>query len=62
MRSSHSSSFSAGRAFSAGNEPTTPDLHWAITRSGLEMMNSGEQTAGSDRFWSRAGRSMVGFL
>src|SRR5215813_5681505 len=49
MRAIHSSSSEAGRAFSAGNEPTTPALHWAITRSGTEMMNSGEPITGIDR-------------
>ena len=39
----------AGRAFSAGNDPTTPALHCAITRSGTEMMNSGAPIAGMDR-------------
>ena len=47
MRLSHSSSFSTGRAFSAGNEPTMPALHWAITSSGPETMNSGDPTTGS---------------
>src|SRR5690242_9246377 len=49
MRAIHSSSSEAGRAFSAGNEPTTPALHCAITRSGTEMMNSGEPITGIDR-------------
>src|SRR5882762_10117231 len=49
IRPSHSSSSSAGRAFSAGNDPTTPALHCAITRSGTEMMNSGAPITGSDR-------------
>src|SRR5262245_11605000 len=49
MRAIHSSSSEAGRALSAGNEPTTPALHWAITRSGTEMMNSGEPITGIDR-------------
>jgi hypothetical protein len=34
---------------SAGNAPITPALHWAITRSGLEMMNSGEPITGRRR-------------
>ena len=42
IRLSHSSSTGAGRAFSAGNAPTMPALHWAMTRSGPETMNSGE--------------------
>src|SRR5512143_688105 len=49
MRASHSSSSAAGRALSAGNEPTTPALHCAITRSGTEMMKSGEPITGIDR-------------
>ena len=49
IRASHSSSSSGGRAFSAGNEPTTPALHCAITRSGTEMMNSGAPITGIDR-------------
>ncbi len=49
MRASHSSSCDSGRAFSDGNEPTTPALHWAMVKSGLEMMNSGEQITGSRR-------------
>src|SRR5215475_9708992 len=49
IRASHSSSSSGGRAFNAGNAPTTPALHWAITRSGTEMMNSGEPITGIDR-------------
>src|SRR5215475_9472146 len=49
MRAIHSSSSSGGRAFSAGNEPTTPALHCAITRSGTEMMKSGEPITGIDR-------------
>src|SRR5689334_16726242 len=49
MRAIHSSSSEAGRAFSAGNEPTTPALHCAITRSGTEIMKSGEPITGIDR-------------
>src|SRR6516165_3535486 len=49
MRASHSSSCAGGRAFNARNEPTTPALHWAMTRSGTEMMNSGAPITGSDR-------------
>src|SRR4030095_2549364 len=33
----------------AGTRPTTPALHWAITRSGTEMMNSGDPITGIDR-------------
>ena len=63
MRCSHSSSTSAGRALRAGNEPTTPALHWAMTRSGLEMINSGEQMTGRLRLpCSTVGRLMVRFL
>ena len=47
MRVSHSPSFSTGRALSAGNEPTTPALHWAMTSSGPDTMKSGEPTTGS---------------
>src|SRR3954466_1832765 len=49
MRASHSSSSSGGRALRDGNEPTTPALHCAITRSGTEMMKSGEPITGIDR-------------
>src|SRR5450755_1327929 len=49
IRTSHSSSRSGGRAFSAGNDPTIPALHCAITRSGTEMMNSGAPITGIDR-------------
>src|ERR1700745_3971677 len=49
MRWSHSSSNSGGLALSAGNAPTTPALHCAITRSGTEMMKSGEPITGIDR-------------
>ena len=44
---SHSSSWEMGRALSAGNAPTIPALHWAITSAGCEMMNSGAPTTGS---------------
>ena len=49
IRASHSSSSAGGRAFSAGNDPTIPALHCAITRSGTEMMNSGAPITGIDR-------------
>src|SRR5947209_646872 len=49
IRSSHSSSCSFGRALRAGKAPTTPEIHWAMTRSGLEMMNSGAPMTGSRR-------------
>ena len=40
---------SLGLALSAGNEPTTPALHWAMTKSGLETMKSGEAITGMRR-------------
>src|ERR1700748_1809411 len=49
MRPSHSSSNSGGRAFNDGNDPTTPALHCAMTRSGTEMMKSGAPITGNDR-------------
>src|ERR1700681_1051791 len=49
IRTSHSSSSAGGRAFSAGNDPTIPALHCAITRSGTEIMNSGAPITGIDR-------------
>ena len=49
ISASHSSSCSAGRAFSAGIEPTTPALHCAITSFGLLMMNSGAPMIGSGK-------------
>src|SRR5438270_4538689 len=49
MRASHSSRSAGGRAFRAGNEPTIPALHCAITRSGTEMMKSGAPMTGMDR-------------
>ena len=55
MRWNHSSSIEIGRAFSEGNEPTTPALHWAITSSGPEMMNSGEAITGRRRRSRRTG-------
>ena len=45
----HSSNCSAGRALSAGMAPMMPDVHWATTRSGTEMMKSGAPIAGSER-------------
>ena len=35
-----------GRAFRLGKEPTIPALHWAMTKSGLEIMNKGAATTG----------------
>src|SRR5580704_10441963 len=49
IRTSHSSSSAGGRAFSAGNDPTIPALHCAITRSGTEIINSGAPITGSNR-------------
>jgi hypothetical protein len=43
---SHSSSFSAGRALSAGKLPTIPAVHWAMTSAGLETMNNGAPITG----------------
>src|SRR5665647_549954 len=61
MCSSHTASCSLGRAFSAGNEPTMPALHWAITSSGVETMNIGEPITGRVRWPSRiAGMGMAG--
>src|SRR5947209_13744578 len=59
MRSSHSSSCSFGRAFSAGKAPTTPDTHCAMTRSGLEMMKSGAPITGSRRCFRISGFDMA---
>src|SRR5210317_903836 len=50
---------SASRAFSAGNEPIMPALHWAITRSGFEMINKGEPTIGRRSVSKRAGKAMA---
>ena len=60
-RCSHSSSTGAGRAFSAGKEPTMPARHCAITRSGLEMMNNGEAITGRRRRSNTAGTGILGF-
>ncbi len=57
IRVSHSSSMACGRAFRAGNEPTTPARHWAITRSGPETMNIGEAMTGRARRPRRTGGS-----
>ena len=61
MRTIHSSSALSGRAFSAGNEPTIPAVHCAITRSGLETMNSGAPITGS-RSRERTGGSDIGAI
>ena len=58
--SSQRSSSASGRALSAGKEPTTPALHWAITRSGLEIIKRGAATTGNlKRCESIAGKAMV---
>jgi hypothetical protein len=44
---SHSSSCAAGRALSAGIEPTMPALHISMTSGGWLMMKSGEPMIGS---------------
>jgi len=59
IRASHSSSNAAGRASSAGKLPTTPALHCAITRSGLEIMNSGAAITGSESRPARSVGSLV---
>ena len=48
ISASHSSSCDAGRALSAGIDPTNPALHCSITSFGLLMMNIGEQITGSE--------------
>ncbi|MCY1351984.1 hypothetical protein D9M69_382660 [compost metagenome] len=55
ISASQSSSREAGRALSAGMEPTTPALHCSITSLGLLMMNSGEPITGKGRRSSGAG-------
>ena len=55
ISASHSSSSSAGRALSAGIEPTMPAWHCAMTSFGLLMMKSGEPMTGRRRFRSAAG-------
>ena len=48
-----------GRALSEGKEPMTPALHWAITRSGFEMMNRGEPMTGIESWFAmEAGMAM----
>ena len=59
--SSQRSSSSAGLAFSAGNEPTTPALHWAITKSGFEIMKSGAATTGIFKFFDSMDGSAISF-
>jgi hypothetical protein len=48
----------AGRALSAGMEPTTPDVHCAITSLGLLMMNSGEPMTGNFRRLQNGGGNL----
>ena len=62
ISASHSSSCSAGRAFSAGIEPTMPALHCAMTSLGLLMMNSGAPMIGRGRLRRTAGSGMQAFL
>jgi hypothetical protein len=49
ISASQSSSNAAGRALSAGIEPTTPAVHCAITSFGLLTMNSGAPMMGRGR-------------
>src|SRR3984957_7982800 len=49
ISASQSSSCAAGRALSAGNEPTMPALHCASTRRGVDTMNIGAPITGSRR-------------
>ncbi len=44
---SQSRSADCGRAFSAGKDPMMPEVHCAMTRSGVEMMNIGEARTGT---------------
>ena len=62
ISASHSSSCSAGRALSAGMEPTTPDVHWAITSLGLLMMNNGEPMTGNFTRCRTGGNLDMGML
>src|SRR6476620_8191773 len=61
ISASHSSSCSAGRAFSAGIEPTMPAVHWAMTSLGLLTMKSGAPKIGRGRLRRTAG-SGIEFL
>ena len=47
-----------GRALRVGKLPTIPALHWAITRSGVEMINSGAPITGRRKFLNKAGRGI----
>ena len=49
MRSSQSANSDEGRTLSAGNDPTTPAWHCAITSSGTEEMNIGAAETGTER-------------
>ena len=61
ISASQSSSWAAGRALSAGIEPTTPALHWATTSLGLLMMKSGAPMIGSGRRFRGAGSLDMGW-
>ena len=61
MRCSHSSSNDCGRELSAGKAPTIPALHWAMTSSGPEMMNSGDPITGRRSVSNIWGRLMPAF-
>ena len=58
ISASHSSSCDAGRAFSAGIEPTMPALHCSMTSLGLLTMNSGEPMTGMRKRSKSAGTAM----
>ena len=58
ISANHSSSCEAGRALSAGIEPTMPALHCAITSLGLLMMNSGAPITGKRKRCSAAGNGL----
>ena len=53
------SSSSAGRALSAGKDPTIPALHCAITRSGPDTMNKGAPTIGISKFCKIGGNDII---
>src|SRR3569832_1566364 len=55
---SHVLSKPAGRAFSAGKDPTMPALHCAATRAGPLAMNSGAPMPGKLSFCNPAGNAM----
>src|SRR3546814_9406364 len=59
ISASQSSSWEAGRALRAGNEPTIPALHCAMTSWGFETRNIGELMTGRRRLRARmAGSGM----